>query len=124
MIKKKVLIVDDEVALARMIRLNLEDTDKFEVRTESQGKLALSAALEFKPDIILLDVMIPDLMGSKIAELISACDELKSIPVVFLTAIVKESDLAHRGGTISGYPCLAKPISAEKLIKFIEKVLG
>ena len=65
--KKKILVVDDEAGLTRMIKANLERTGKYEVRTENMGSRAMAAAREFRPDLMFLDVMMPDMSGDDVA---------------------------------------------------------
>jgi DNA-binding response OmpR family regulator len=55
--KKRILVVDDEPAITRMIKLNLEQTGRYEVRTENLGRRAIEAALEFRPDLTILTLM-------------------------------------------------------------------
>jgi len=62
---KKILVVDDEAVLTKMIKMNLERTGNYEVRTENQGSKALQATREFKPDLIFMDVMMPDMSGDE-----------------------------------------------------------
>jgi len=81
--KKRILIVDDEKDFTQMVKLNLEETGKYIVRTENIGRQALAAAREFKPHIILLDIVMPDTDGGEIAHNISLDEELSRIPVVF-----------------------------------------
>jgi len=57
--------VDDEVVLTKMVKLNLERTGNYQVRTENQGSKALQAAQEFQPDLIFMDVMMPDMGGDE-----------------------------------------------------------
>jgi len=121
--KKKILIIDDEVSFIRLVKLALEETGNYEVRTENKGEKGLSAALEFKPDLILLDVVMPDISGGEVCSQIISAASLKDTPLIFLTAIVKEKEVGPGVGTISGYPFLAKPVSKEKLIKAIEKYI-
>ncbi|MFH1429755.1 MAG: response regulator [Candidatus Margulisiibacteriota bacterium] len=120
MVDKKILIVDDEEDFGRMLKLNLEKTGRYIVRLETKGKKALQSAQMFRPDLVILDVMMPDLMGNKVAEQIKADNEFSRVPIIFLTAVVKEGEVEEREGKISGYPCLAKPINIEKLIEAIE----
>ncbi|MDB6030786.1 MAG: response regulator receiver protein, partial [Verrucomicrobiales bacterium] len=70
MTPKKVLIVDDEVSITRLLKLNLERTGLFVVRDENRASKALQAAKEFKPDVVLLDVMMPEMDGGDVAALI------------------------------------------------------
>src|SRR6185503_21291437 len=65
--KKRVLIIDDEASFARMVKLNLEKSGEFEVRVENKPTYALAAAREFKPDLILLDVIMPAMDGGDVA---------------------------------------------------------
>src|ERR1035441_8695941 len=91
--KKRILVVDDEPEITLMLKLNLEQTGRYEVRTENLGRRAIEAAREFRPDLILLDVMMPDMLGSEIAAQLEADPKLRAIKFVFLTAMVsKEED--------------------------------
>lgn len=63
---KKILVVDDEVVLTKMVKMNLERTGKYEVRTENSGSKALQAVRDFKPDLIFMDVMMPDMSGDEV----------------------------------------------------------
>lgn len=121
--KTKVLVVDDEAGITRMIKLNLEKTGHYEVQTENRGSHAIEAAREFRPDIIFLDVMMPDTQGDRIAGQLSEDAELKDIKVVFLTAIVTRDETADGGNEIGGNHFLAKPVNTEDIIRMIEKIL-
>ncbi len=121
--KKKILIIDDEASFTRIVKLALEETGDYEVRTENKGEKGFGAALEFKPDLILLDVIMPDISGGEVCYKIISAAGLKDTPIIFLTAIVKEKEVGPGGGTISGYPFLAKPVSKEKLIRAIERYI-
>ncbi|MHC4943686.1 MAG: response regulator [Planctomycetota bacterium] len=118
--KKKILVVDDEEKLTKMVKRNLELTGKFDVRMENNGADALAAARDFRPDLILLDVMMPGTDGGEVASQIQDDSDLESTPIVFLTAIVTKEEVEESGGTISGRPFIAKPVQADELIKVIE----
>ena len=121
MLKKKILVVDDEESFCRLVKLNLEETGKYEVKTENQSINAIRAVKEFKPDLILLDIVMPNVDGSVISQQLRSDEEFKNIPIVFLTAIVTESEVKDRNGFISGRPFLAKPMPVNKLIDCIEQ---
>ena len=119
--KKKILLVDDEEAFGRMVKLNLEKTGEYEVEIETKGAGALDAVKEFRPDLILLDIVMPDVDGAEIGRQIMSEETLKNIPLVFLTAIVREEEVVSQGGIIGGYPFISKPVTTKKLIECIEK---
>ena len=119
--KKKILVVDDEEKFTKYLKLNLELTGKYEVRVENKGSHGLEAAKAFKPDLILLDVMMPDMDGSEVASLLREEEICKNIPVVFLTAIVTEQEIEEKGSDIGGHPFIAKPINLKNLISSIEQ---
>ncbi|MCF6178719.1 MAG: response regulator [Geopsychrobacter sp.] len=121
--KTKILIVDDEPGLTRMIKLNLELTGRFEVRTENRGKMAIQVAHEFDPDIIFLDIMMPDIPGDAIAEQLKLDEKLSTIKLVFLTAMVTRDDTADGHNRIGGHEFLAKPVSTKDLLRTIAKLL-
>jgi DNA-binding response OmpR family regulator len=121
MAKKKILIVDDEPAVTDMLKMNLEMAGEFEVRAENSATNVLNAAREFRPNLILLDVMMPDKDGGDIANDIKRDEALKNTPVVFLTAAVTKEEAALQDNKIGGYPFIAKPVGVEELIACIKK---
>ncbi len=119
--KKKILIVDDEEGFTKMVKLNLEETGEYTVKIENNSSNAFMAAKEFKPDLILLDIMMPGKDGGDVASELKTDNAIKDIPVVFLTAIIREDEMDSQGGSIGGHPFIAKPVSAEDLIKHIKE---
>jgi len=122
--KKKILVVDDEVSLTKMVKLNLERTGKFEVRTENSGRKAEETAMGFKPDLIFLDIMMPDLSGDEIAQRFRENDQLAAIPLIFLTAIVSKDETDAMGSNIGGNKFLAKPVKTEELLEAIAEAIA
>jgi two-component system, OmpR family, response regulator len=117
--KKRILIIDDEPGFTRMVKLNLEKTGLFEVREENKATYAIAAAREFKPDLILLDVIMPSMDGGDVAAHIKNDRHLRDVPVVFLTATVSHREAGDVGLNSGGELFLAKPVSVETLIKCI-----
>jgi two-component system OmpR family response regulator len=120
--KIRVLLIDDEPSFTRMLRMNLERRG-FEVRVENNGANAHTAAREFLPDFILLDVIMPDVDGGEAASNIRSDPGLKGVPIVFLTAGVSKEKTRVKGDVIGGETYLAKPVSVEAVIRCIEKGL-
>lgn len=122
--KTKILIIDDEATFTRMVRMNLEQTGRFDVREENRAAKAMSAAKDFQPDLILLDVIMPAMDGGELASRLKADPELTNIPVVFLTATVSKNEAQDAGFTSGGYLFLAKPVSLQNLLKTIDDTLA
>ena len=122
--KKRILIVDDEPPTTRLIRLNLEQTGRYEVREENDSVRVIAVAQEFQPDLILLDVVMPNLDGGDVVARLKTDPRLKHVPVVFLTATVRKSEVDTHGGIIGGFPFLAKPATAKELVECIERQLN
>lgn len=122
--KKRILIVDDETSITSLLRLNLEKTARYTVRTENNATTVLDAVSQFSPELILLDVMMPGMDGGTLAEKIRARRAFKDVPIVFLTAAVKQEEVDARDGVIGGYPYIAKPLNVKGVIAVIEKHLG
>src|ERR1039458_4412484 len=121
--KKRILVVDDEPEITLMLKLNLEQTGRYEVRTENLGRKAIEAAREFRPDLIILDVVMPGMLGSEIAAQLEADPELRAIKFVFLTAMVSKEEAQRSYGEIGGHTFIAKPISADDLCQVIDDQL-
>lgn len=90
-LKKKILVIDDEPSITRMLKLNLEYDGGYLVHEENSGARAIQAIKDFHPDMILLDVMMPGLDGTEVAAKLQDHPSLARIPIVFLTAAVKKN---------------------------------
>lgn len=110
--KKKILVVDDEHNITIFLKSYLEDTGHFEIRTENSGEMAYETAKSFRPDLILLDIMMKDMSGDGLADRIKNDPNLRKTPIIFLTGIVTKAEVEANGGMIGGYPYIAKPILA------------
>lgn len=119
--KTRILLIDDEASFTHLLKVNLEETNRYEARVENRGAWALAAALEFRPDVIFLDVIMPDMDGSEVAAQMRAEPQLKHVPIVFLTAIVSPWEAKNHHGMIGGCPFLAKPVSLDRVIACIEQ---
>ena len=122
--KKRILVVDDEASITRLLKLNLEQTGDYQVRTENRPKAALAAAEEFRPDLVFLDVMMPDLDGGDLASHFQASPFTKDVPIVFLTATVTREEVRARHGVVGGLPFLAKPVNLHEVLSCLERHLG
>ncbi len=115
----RALVVDDESSISDLVSIALK-YEKFEVRTASSGRDAVAAAKEFDPDVIVLDIMLPDFDGIEVMKRIRS--EQKDIPVLFLTA---KDDVKDRiaGLTAGGDDYVTKPFSIEELVARIRGIV-
>lgn len=124
MAKKRILIIDDEKDFCRMVKLNLERTKNYEVLFATDGRSGIEIARNKRPDLILLDIRMPKMSGGEIAEELLDDPSTDKIPIIFLTALVKKDEVARQSGYISGRPFIAKPVTAQDLIKRIEEEMN
>ena len=122
-LKTRVLIVDDEEAICQIVKYNLERNDEYEVFYSTNGKEGIELAKTKNPDLILLDIYMPEMSGPDVVEHLSADATTKNIPVIFLTGVVTQKDVEESKGVIGGRRFIAKPITSEKLKSTIESVL-
>ena len=121
MITKRILVVDDEPGVTRNLKLNLESGGGYEVLGENHATNALSAARTFRPDLILLDVMMPGMDGGDVAARLRADPLLSGIPILFLTAIVSNQETDGHEKVSGTETFLAKPVDIGELKKTVEK---
>lgn len=119
--KKKILIIDDEKGFTEIVKLNLESTGKYDVRIENNATDALFTSLQFRPDLVLLDVIMAQKEGPDVVAEIKADPRLSETPIIFLTATVTQEEVDAEGGIIGGHPFVAKPSNLETLLSSIEK---
>ena len=120
--KRRILIVDDDRDSTHLIKILLEKISHYLVLEENDAAKAHESARDFRPDLILLDIMMPQIDGGDIAAQIDADPGLQRTPIIFLTALVTKAE-AKAGLHIQGHPVLAKPIDIPELINRIEENL-
>ncbi|MDD5282436.1 MAG: response regulator [Candidatus Omnitrophica bacterium] len=122
MSNKKILIVDDEVDFTRLLKSNLEETGKFEVLALPNANDIISQVHAFKPDIILLDIIMPGTKGIEVCEMLNKDVVGKAIPIIIISALAKDADKykAYRVGVVD---YMEKPIEIERLIVKIDKYI-
>ena len=117
--KLRVLVVDDEPNIVDVISMALR-YESFEVHTAGNGRQALAGVREFRPHVILLDIMLPDMEGFEVARRLGA--ERAGVPIIFLTARDTTEDKV-RGLTMGGDDYVTKPFSLEELMARIRAIL-
>ena len=110
----KILIVDDVVSNVLLLKILLTN-EKFQVCTANNGTTCIEMAHKEKPDLILLDVMMPDISGFDTAVVLKKEEDTKDIPIIFLTALNTPQDLVH-GFQVGASDFLTKPFNKEELV--------
>ncbi len=119
--KKRILIIDDEEGFCNLVKKNLEQAGEFEVYIATNGDDGIRSARNIRPDLILLDIIMPDMDGTDVASLIKNDKSIKNTPIVFLTAIVREEEASSQPSFTRGYSLLAKTVTVGELIACIKK---
>lgn len=120
MAKKVVLIVDDEPDIVSAVTETLYE--KFDIITAATGKEALEEIYSHNPDLVLMDVMMPDMDGFEAVKELHANRPQGYPPIIFLSARTGRADI-EQGLKVGGFDYIAKPFSPTKLIKSINEVL-
>lgn len=122
--KTKVLVIDDEEDFCFFVRENLLNSGRFEVVIATTGRRGFELAVEEMPDIILLDMLMPDMTGDAVLEKLKENQETAAIPVIFLTALVTRQDTGKSVfKKIGDSNFIAKPVRTRELIAAIDQVL-
>lgn len=123
--KKRILIIDDDIPLTFSMKINLEDIGDYEVRVENSSLKAVAAAREFRPDLILLDIVMPDLDGGDVSAQMKSDPMLAKVPILMVTALVSNEETGSDDVVASGDQLMvAKPIKFDKLVHAIESRLA
>ncbi len=122
---EKILVVDDEEAILKLLKIDLE-TEGYEVFTAKTGQEAIRKTWNTSPDLILMDVMLPDMNGGEVVKALKANPSTSQTPILFLTALCSKDD--ERGQVELNvdnqrYLTLAKPFSAKELLTRIKNIL-
>ena len=122
MSKRRILVVDDDEAVLTFWRAKL--AARYEVLTTSSPESVLAMARREKPELILCDVDMPDVDGGDISSALFADDELRGIPVLFLTGLVGPAELKRLAGQLGGRAAVSKSEPVEAIVARIESLLA
>jgi two-component system response regulator RpaA len=121
--KKRILIVDDDDQIAKMYTTLLE-IKGFTVQRASNGEDALAVTLEFKPDLILLDIMMPKISGFDVADILHNTEKTREVPIIMLSALggKEDKDRAMASGVVDYF--VKSEIDLESITKRIDEILN
>lgn len=117
--KRRVLIVDDDPEIPALLTQQLEATGGYDVVGLTSSAHVLPTARSWRPDVIIMDLLMPGIGGTHVAALLDAEDPLRRIPIIFLTGVVTE-EVAIKSGAIGHHQCLNKPVHLHTLLLGIE----
>ena len=118
--KKRILICDDDPAILRLLQVNLE-LEGYEALLAHHGEKAVEVALAEKPDLVVLDIMMPRMDGYEAVQNLKAHDLTRTIPVIFLSAKAQPSDI-ERGKSFGVAEYLTKPFDPTELLEVVERL--
>lgn len=122
MTKRKILVVDDDEAVLDYLQAKM--AARFDVVSTNAPENVLKLAREHRPDLILCDVDMPDLDGGDVSSALFADDEVRHIPLLFLTGLATPGDIKRGAGQLGGRPAVSKSDPLPKLIERIEALIG
>ncbi|MFA5394062.1 MAG: response regulator [Candidatus Ratteibacteria bacterium] len=119
---KKILIIDDEEDFCYFTKKSLEATGNFEVSVCNDSREAMNEVRKVRPDLVLLDILMPRKDGTAIATELKESKDTKDIPFVFLTALVSEQETEKHKNVIGEAHFVSKPVKLQELISIINKL--
>lgn len=125
-VKKKILVVDDDVGMIRLLEKWLTVAGR-EMLWATKGQEGFKKAVEKQPDLILLDLMLPDIGGQEVARRLKADPQTRDIPIIFMTVVLGvENDKGNEELEVDGirYRAFAKPLHSRKLLSEIRKAIN
>ncbi|MBI4354824.1 MAG: response regulator [Candidatus Omnitrophica bacterium] len=120
--RKQILIVEDEVPLANLVKSRLESSG-YEVHTETHGQAGLAYAADHRPDLVILDINLPDMNGNRVAQELRKLYHPWTLPILMLTINNKPIDQL-RGFAHGADAYLTKPFDASELLKTVNLLSG
>ena len=118
--KKKILLVDDEVDLLQFIKYRLESFG-YEIVTLTTGEEALAWLATNIPDLILLDIVLPNIQGEEVCKRLKSNDKLKHIPIILYNA---KCDISEEAKRVCADDCMGNPFASQDLLFKIKKLIG
>src|SRR5271168_5531447 len=118
---QQILIVDDEADFIELVKFRLSDL-QCDFLVANDGIQALSQARQFKPDLILLDILLPDMDGLSVCEILKRQPATKKIPIIFMSAL--SSDVTKRTAAMQAEDFFTKPLDLERLANRVRNLLS
>ena len=119
----RILIIDDEKEFTDLLQVQIRRHGNVHLRVVNKSTDAIAAARQFKPSVILLDIVMPGLDGGELLHELEADEDLKRVPVIIVSALTTHAETST-GLSASGHPLIAKPVKTEELIECIEAQIG
>jgi len=117
------MIVDDDEQLIALVKIKLEKTNRYNVVSTTKGSEVVEMAIVERPDLILLDIEMPDMQGGDVAAALAQCQETKDIPVLFMSSLITKDVAGETGSIIGGQHMISKSTSSKHLINKIDSML-
>lgn len=118
---KKILLIDDDVDFCFFLKANIEKSGDFQVTVCTNSTEAFKIAKKLQPDLVFIDIMMPEKSGIGIATDLRKDKSTRHIPYIFLSGIVNEREMRKYKGLIGDAPYVAKPVESEKIISLINE---
>jgi two-component system OmpR family response regulator len=120
----KILLIDDEAGFTELVKMNLEKNGEFEVEIQNDSTKARKTALSFRPDLILLDIVMPGMDGGDVQAQFQLDPFLSKVPIIMLTALVDSSEVSDGAVAQSGSSIvLPKPVNFPLLLRVINEAI-
>mgnify|MGYP002639845708 CR=1 FL=1 len=122
--KKRVLVVDDEASVTRVLVEFLEKTGLYEVMAVNEPETAMDAARRFLPDLFILDIIMTSIDGGELLTALNEIEGLVDTPAIFVTGALSKSEAGANGYHLAGQPVIAKPVQLETFRALVAKQLA
>jgi CheY-like chemotaxis protein len=120
--KSKVLIIDDEGDFCEFVKWSLEKTGRFDVLVSNDGSAGIDLAQNEQPELILLDIRMPQMNGAEVADHLLHHERTRDIPIAFVTGLLQRDEVQKRRGYIHGFPFITKPLTKSELVQHVDSV--
>jgi CheY-like chemotaxis protein len=120
--RSKIVVIDDQKDFCEFVKWSLEKTGRFEVLVCSDGPSGIALAQTEAPELILLDINMPQMNGAEVADHLLHTDNTRDIPIAFITGLLQKEDVSKQSGYIHGFPFITKPVTKDELVQQVDSV--
>ena len=120
--RSKILVIDDEEDFCEFVKWSLENTGRFEVLVSTDGPSGIALAQTEAPELILLDIRMPQMNGAEVADHLLHSDDTRDIPIAFITGLLQKGGVNKGMEYLHGFPFITKPITKDELVKQVDSV--